>query len=90
LTIGKTFDIAVEKKIVKRESGDNWHDAEVIVEIRNHKDKDAEVELKIYNSYGDNLEMNWSSPVKLTKKNANENIVSTKIGAGQKVEYRWS
>ena len=61
LKIGSAFDVVVKKVVVSRtsQSSGNWH-ADLHLEITNHRNTSAKVVVELTNSYGDNLEIDWT------------------------------
>ena len=61
LKIGSAFDIVVKKVIASRTSKDSggWN-ADVHLEITNHRNTSSKVVVELTNNYGDNLEIDWA------------------------------
>lgn len=60
LKIGNAFDLVVKKVVKSRTTKDsgNWN-AEVNLEVINHRNNTVTVVVEIGNSYGDNLKIEW-------------------------------
>lgn len=62
LTTGNTFDLKVDKYAETRQSFDRGgYSSTNNITITNHKDINAEIEVRLNQYYGDNLKVSWKS-----------------------------
>jgi len=74
LNTGNAFDITVKKYSESKQSySQGGYKAKMNLTITNHKDTEAEVEVRLSSYYGDNLKLSWeSNGVELIKETANK------------------
>lgn len=75
------------KSRTSKDSG-NWN-ADVHLEITNHRNTTAKVVVEVANSYGDNLELDWDEKEKLIKESVSKFNTTISIAPEEKRVLKW-
>ena len=91
LTTGNAFDITADKISNSRTSTDKngGFQADLTFKVSNHKDTAAEVEVKFFNGYGDNLKIRWNNEAELEKVSSGEYLFKKVLQPDEVWEVNW-
>lgn len=92
MTTGNAFDLKVDKYAETRQSFDRGgFSATNNITITNHKEINAEVEVRLNQYYGDNLKVQWqTSGLAVTKESVGVYKFLKVLGPGEKFVARWT